>query len=302
MPEYSLSPVTIIDDLDGKIPSFITGVEDQIDKHTVASFGMEWQKFDQFSECDIETIGNEYFDIVDPHLLAGVENALDIGCGSGRWSRFLASKVDFVEAIDPSSSIITAKKNYSEIQNIRWTRASVGSIPFNDSSFEFIMCLGVLHHVPDTALAIKQSVQKLKPGGHILLYLYYALETRSRVHKLLFRISSVIRYVVSKLPHRLKAICCDLLALVAYIPLIMLARGVRSIITGNSYKAFPLSYYVNKSFHVIRNDTLDRFGTPLEQRFTKSQIRSMMEEAGLVDLIFSDSEPYWHVLGKKPDA
>ena len=60
----------------------------------------------------------------------------------------------------------------------------------------------------------------------------------------------------------------------------------------------PLSYYSNKSFNVIRNDALDRFGTPLEQRFSKVQIEEI-RESSLKDITFSEKEPYWHVIGRK---
>ena len=36
------------------------------------------------------------------------------------------------------------------------------------------MALGVLHHVPDTAAAIRSCAELLKPGAPLLLYLYYA--------------------------------------------------------------------------------------------------------------------------------
>ena len=39
--------------------------------------------------------------------------------------------------------------------------------------------------------------------------------------------------------------------------------------------------------------TFDRFGTRLEQRFTRAQIRQMMEQAGFERITFSDSPPYW---------
>jgi hypothetical protein len=57
--------------------------------------------------------------------------------------------------------------------------------------------------------------------------------------------------------------------------------------------------YENKSFYIIRNDSLDRFGTPLEQRFTRNQIQEMMERAGLENIVFSNNIPYWHAVGKK---
>ena len=61
----------------------------------------------------------------------------------------------------------------------------------------------------------------------------------------------------------------------------------------------PLSYYKNHSVYTMITDSRDRFGTPLEQRFTKNTIRSMMLEAGLKDIVFSESAPFWCVLGYK---
>ena len=49
----------------------------------------------------------------------------------------------------------------------------------------------------------------------------------------------------------------------------------------------------------MRTDARDRFGTPLEKRFTKIQIKKMMTEAGLIDIKFSETEPFWCSLGYK---
>jgi hypothetical protein len=44
-------------------------------------------------------------------------------------------------------------------------------------------------------------------------------------------------------------------------------------------------------------DEWDRFGNRLEQRFTKKQIRTMMQDAGLVEISFSEENPYWVAVG-----
>ena len=49
----------------------------------------------------------------------------------------------------------------------------------------------------------------------------------------------------------------------------------------------------------MRTDALDRFGTRLEQRFTRSEIGEMMTAAGLDDIRFSEREPYWVACGRK---
>jgi ribosomal protein S14 len=49
----------------------------------------------------------------------------------------------------------------------------------------------------------------------------------------------------------------------------------------------------------MRTDALDRFGTRLERRFTRSQIQSMMERAGLERICFREAAPFWCALGYK---
>ena len=46
-------------------------------------------------------------------------------------------------------------------------------------------------------------------------------------------------------------------------------------------------------------DALDRFGTKLEKRFTKSEIKNLMKDCGLTDIQFSNSTPFWVAIGYK---
>ncbi len=274
----------------------------KIDKKTVQSFGEEWQKFSSFSEAEIKNIGDEYFDIVDESILNSNSIVLDMGCGSGRWSKYLAPNVKFIEAIDPSDAIFSATKLLSNVNNIRTTQASSDNIPFNDETFDFVFSLGVLHHIPETQTALIDTVKKVKKGGYLLIYLYYNLDNRGVLYKALFKLSSVIRFIVAALPKWAKQIVCDFIAITVYMPLILVSRSVQKMIPNKStYQKLPLAYYVGKSFNIIRNDALDRFGTPLEQRFSKKKIKEMMEKAGLRDINFSNNSPYWHAIGKRTD-
>ena len=68
---------------------------------------------------------------------------------------------------------------------------------------------------------------------------------------------------------------------------------------GMDVATFPLALYRDRSFYSMRTDARDRFGTPLEKRFRAGEIRQMMMEAGLTEIRFSDSPPYWCAVGKK---
>ncbi|MBC7451886.1 MAG: class I SAM-dependent methyltransferase [Cytophagales bacterium] len=271
-----------------------------IDPHTVESFGEEWTAFSSFNEQEIKDTGDNYFDILPEILLNSESNALDVGCGTGRWSYYLSDKIGFIECIDPSKAVFSAAHLLKEKHNIRITNASVDNIPFKDASFDLVFSLGVLHHVPDTAEAIKKCVQKIKPNGFILLYLYYNLENRGAFFKGLFHLSNSIRWVVSKLPSIFKRIVCDVLAVLFYLPFTLLCKALLKLnVSSRIIDKIPLSWYADKSFHIIRNDSLDRFGTPLEQRFSKQQIRTMLMGAGCVDLVFGEKAPFWRVVARK---
>ncbi|MEX2379418.1 MAG: hypothetical protein WD530_01645, partial [Vicingaceae bacterium] len=136
-------------------------------------------------------------------------------------------------------------------------------------------------------------------NGHALIYLYYALDNRGFLFKLTFYLTGLLRMIVSRLPAKLKQMLCDVIAVVIYLPLVCFSRLVKKTISGNGFKKIPLAYYHDKSWNIIRNDALDRFGTPLEQRFSKIEIKEMLEEAGMHNIVFSDNEPYWHVVAQK---
>lgn len=59
----------------------------------------------------------------------------------------------------------------------------------------------------------------------------------------------------------------------------------------------PLSAYRDRTFYVMRNDALDRFGTRLERRFTRAGMQALMAGAGLERIRFHDGVPYWTAVG-----
>jgi hypothetical protein len=68
---------------------------------------------------------------------------------------------------------------------------------------------------------------------------------------------------------------------------------------GRDTSGDPLKGNRTSSFYTMRTDSRDRFGTPLEQRFTRAEIADMMGRAGLENVVFSKHEPFWHAVGTK---
>jgi SAM-dependent methyltransferase len=274
--------------------------DNNIDMVTVDSFGEEWLAFHGFAEKEIQKLGDEYFDIVIPQMLNKNTSVLEVGCGSGRFLKYLCDKAGFIVGVDPSHAVYAADSLLGKQDNIVLVKASANDLPFADESFDFVYSIGVLHHIPDTFKAMKACVDKVKKGGYFFTYLYYNLDNRGFLFRSIFDLSTVLRRGVSKLPGKLKRFACNALAVGIYMPFVSFSRFLKMLgVKEKVRKKIPLYGYENKSFYIIRNDALDRFGTPLEQRFTKAQIQDMMERCGLHEICFSNNIPYWHVVGKK---
>ena len=270
-----------------------------LDINTVKSFGDEWSRFDQsaLSEAEAGRIFNEYFAVFPWDKLPKNATGFDMGCGSGRWARLMAPRVGHLHCIDPSSALEVAKTTLSTAANVSFHRASVDDCPLPPKSQDFGYSLGVLHHVPDTAAALRACVAMLKPGAPFQLYLYYAFDNRSLAFKLIWRCSDLLRRAVCRLPATLKHLMTDTLAVLVYYPLARFSLLAERM--GLAVASIPLSYYRNHSFYTMRTDSRDRFGTPLEHRFTRKEIAEMMDAAGLGNVRFSERAPYWCAAGIK---
>jgi ubiquinone/menaquinone biosynthesis C-methylase UbiE len=296
--EFSRPPDKIVQTKNRAINIFNIDGEN-IDKQVVDEFGAEWLKFYEHNDDLVQKGGQEYFDILNDNIVNSNTYALDMGCGTGRWTKYLLPKVGFMEAVDPSGAIFAADKLLGDISNVRLSQASIETLPFADESFDFVMSIGVLHHIPDTRKALNDCVKKVKKGGYFFVYLYYNLDRRGPVYKALFKLSSLVRQVVSRLPGKIKHFVCDVLAILFYMPFILAGRFIKFLGFKDLAKRMPLHGYQNRSLFMIRNDTLDRFGTRLEQRFSEKEVIEMMKNAGLTDIVISPGIPYYHAVGRK---
>lgn len=270
------------------------------DIKVVEGFGDEWSRFDQsqLNEHDHQKIFNDYFSIFPWDKLPANSVGFDLGCGSGRWAKLVAPKVGSLHCVDASEAALNvARQNLKHATNCHFHLASVESIPLADESADFGYSLGVLHHIPDTGAGIAACTSKLKPGAPFLVYLYYAFDNKPWWYRLIWRFSEIGRALISRLPLPARYLVSQIVALLVYLPLARLSLMLQAL--GLNVDSVPLSYYREKSFYVMRTDALDRFGTRLEKRFSRVEILEMLRAAGLDDISFSESTPYWCAVGYK---
>ena len=271
------------------------------DQKDIEDFGDEWTDF----TYENKTIGqvelvknfNQYFSIFPWKDISDQAEGFDMGCGSGRWAQFVAPKVNLLNCIEPSKALDVAKVNLKKLDNISFYRETTDSCSLNDQSQDFGYCLGVLHHIPDTQKALSDCARLLKKGAPFLLYLYYNLDNKPIWYRYIWKLSDFLRNIISILPRSLKKAVCSSIAALIYFPLSRTALFFEFL--GFNVSNFLLSDYRNKPFYQMRNDALDRFGTRLEQRFSRQQIEDMLLDSGFRDVSFSEDMPFWTSISYK---
>ena len=270
-----------------------------IDKKVVKDFGDEWTKYDQtkYPEEESRQEFNRYFNIFPLEDLTKGKTGADFGCGTGRWAKHIAPKVGKLYCIDPSLAIEAAKKNLNGLDNIVYEKASISNNSIEEGSLDFAYCLGVIHHIPDPKEALNDCVAKLKKGCPILIYVYYSLDNQPKFYKWVWNFSDILRKIICRFPSNIKILITNALAFFIYLPLSRTALILEKL--NIPIHQWPLSHYRNKSFYSMKTDSLDRFGTSLEYRFSKQEITGMMRDCGLTNISFYDGPPYWCAIGFK---
>ena len=66
----------------------------------------------------------------------------------------------------------------ANITNVKTIQGDVGALPFEDGSFDFVLCMNGLHVFPDKEKAYSEICRTLKPGGELLACFYIAGEQK----------------------------------------------------------------------------------------------------------------------------
>jgi len=80
-------------------------------------------------------------------------SVLDVGCGDRPYAELFPGAVGFDVPGNPHADL----------------HGSLDAIPVEDASFDVVLCIQVLEHVPDPAAAVRELRRVVRPGGRVLL-------------------------------------------------------------------------------------------------------------------------------------
>lgn len=92
-------------------------------------------------------------------------SVLDIGCGGGYLTNFLAQKGHLVTGIDLSLSSLQIAKTLDKTKSVDYRRANAYELPFADNSFDAVCAMDIIEHVENPGQLIHEASRVLKKGG-----------------------------------------------------------------------------------------------------------------------------------------
>ena len=110
--------------------------------------------------------------ILDGPMLAridgrGFRNAIDIGCGEGRFCRMMTEIGIATTGIDPTTALIATARNRHPTGTYHVAYAE--ALAFPDAGFDLVVSYLTLIDIADFGLAINEMVRVLAPGGTLLI-------------------------------------------------------------------------------------------------------------------------------------
>lgn len=158
-------------------------------------FGYEWDKY-SFMDKKYEEQFKNWTGRLDESDFKD-KSVLDAGCGMGRnsfWAlRYGAKKLTAFDL--DVRSVERAKKTLSEFKNAKVFLCSIYEIEL-ENEFDIAFSIGVIHHLKDPVLGLKNMTKALKKGGKLLIWVY-SYEGNEWIVKY---VNPIRKHVTSKLP------------------------------------------------------------------------------------------------------
>jgi len=100
---------------------------------------------------------------------------LEVGCGTGQLSNFLAVRGRRVFGADMCLNSLRLGQQFrlrNGLDTVRFVQMNLFRPVFPDRTFDFVLCNGVLHHTNDPFAGFRSISRLVRPGGYIVIGLY----------------------------------------------------------------------------------------------------------------------------------
>lgn len=233
---------------------------------------------------------------VTPDFFQGKE-VLDAGCGAGRFSRLaLEMGAKLVFGVDLFPTRLAA----ADLPHSAWHRiqADIQRLPFS-RPFDYVMSLGVLHHLEDPAAGFQALAGFLKPGGHISVWVYGKEDN----DWILRWVDPLRRRLTSRLPGwALEAFCLQLGVLLYGASRTGAGRVGLSLLSGSaSMNRYCRNFLRHLGFWETVGVIYDHLVPPRAHYIAREELQGWFCDSGLELLSLSSRNGNsWRAFGRRP--
>lgn len=234
------------------------------------------------------------FDRLGGDRLAGF--ILDGGCGEGiDLSKLAQDPACEVVGVELSGGgVMTSLARTRGLPRGHVVQGDLLQLPFASNTFDGAYSYGVVHHTPDPDRAIREIARALKPGAHLLFYVYEHFSARAWYWQLALAIANAPRVVTTRMRPALLMPLCRILAPIVYACCTVPSRHFRWA------ARFPYRH-VTSPWNGLECDLYDRLSAPIEKRYTAEDAAALATQAGLTVLNVAE-ERGWMVRAVKPST
>jgi SAM-dependent methyltransferase len=264
------------------------------DKQTIKDFGEQWTRYEDisgfFGSVDLLADFIAPFDVSD----FKDSRVMDIGAGTGRHVKSLLEYgASHVVAVEPSKAIDVIREKVHEEQKEKVTLLNTtGDKILPTEDLDFIISVGVIHHITHPEPVIRAAYNALKPGGKLIIWLY-----GKEGNELYLLLVKPLRWFSSRLPHKALSLLVRLLdiPLVFYMFLCKKIPGLNLPLS--DYMTTILSSLDGKKRRVV---VYDQLNPAYAKYYTHLDVEKLMSHAPFETSIYHRRGYSWVAIGTKP--
>ncbi len=122
-----------------------------------------------------DSVSNKTRDIEAKALIMSLQNiefknVLEIGCGTGKNTEWLAGRAEKVTAVDFSDGMLSIAESKTYQKEVKFVKADITHTwTFSAEKFDLVTCSLILEHISDINHIFEQASALLKSGGHFYI-------------------------------------------------------------------------------------------------------------------------------------
>lgn len=227
------------------------------DERTAKAFANSWNSLPDGSIYSWDQFV-DWLRPVSKQFIAG-RTVLEMGCGNGSLMEYMLRwEPKHIHGIDLGDSVLSARRNLERTGSVDWSLEKVDLNAFRGGGFDFVYCIGVLHHLQDPEVGFKSVVANVKSGGRFHCWVY-----AEEGNGLVIALVEPIRWAASKIPWWInKHLISTPLAALFY----FYVKTMMKIRPNKWIKKLPLYLYCGwisgRSFQFFRHVVFDQLVTP----------------------------------------